>query len=94
MQRVFILLITILAVCSGNAQKKYSIPAYTAYAMPVEKEEDILFNKKDSSLIWNDSHQKIEFHFNSRKQDSININLFLICIIFIKIVDNLQLNIH
>ena len=77
MQRVFILLITILAVCSGNAQKKYSIPAYTAYAMPVEKEEDILFNKKDSSLIWNDSHQKIEFHFNSRKQDSININLFL-----------------
>jgi FKBP-type peptidyl-prolyl cis-trans isomerase len=76
MHRYLFLIIGFFSFCLLQGQKVYNIPGYTAYIVPNEKEEDILFNKKDSSLLWNDPHQKIEFYFNSRKQDSLNINLF------------------
>lgn len=77
MQRYIILIVCVLSFIFLNAQKIYTIPAFTAYAVPYEKEEDILFNKKDSTLIWNDAHQKIEFYFKNGKQGSVNINLFV-----------------
>ena len=58
-----------------SAQKTVTIPAFTAYAIPAEKEEDALFSKKDHSLQWKDAKQKIEFHFYVPNPGDIDINL-------------------
>ncbi|MDE3143525.1 MAG: DUF5077 domain-containing protein, partial [Bacteroidota bacterium] len=75
MQRYFTFIICLVFSSVLSAQKNVSIPAFTAYAVPAENEEDDLFDKKDSSLEWKDENQKIEFHFFIRDTGSININL-------------------
>ena len=49
------------------AQKKYSIPAFTGYAIPLEKsnedDESILFSEKDGLHNWENKNQQIHYHF-------------------------------
>ncbi len=75
MLRYFTLLICLFVSSVLFAQKNVNIPAFTGYAVPAENDEDLFFNKKDSSVEWKDANQKIEFHFFIRDTGTININL-------------------
>jgi FKBP-type peptidyl-prolyl cis-trans isomerase len=57
------------------AQETVTIPAFTAYAVPAEKDETSLFGKKDQSLIWKDAKEKIEFHFYVPNAGTIDLSL-------------------
>ena len=73
-----ILITSLLVLLSSHfllAQQTVAIPAYTAYAVPAEKEETSLFSKKDQSLIWKDAKEKIEFHFYVPNAGDIELSL-------------------
>ena len=75
MKKYFVFVFCFLVIENLFAQKSVTIPAYTAYAVPAENDEDDLFSKNDSSLIWNDVHQKVEFYFYANSPGYFNINI-------------------
>ena len=75
MRKHFILFICLFIASEIFSQKSVNIPAFNAYAIPAEKDEDALFSKKDKSLQWKDTKQKIEFHFYIPNAGDIDITL-------------------
>ncbi|MBS1509895.1 MAG: DUF3472 domain-containing protein [Bacteroidetes bacterium] len=61
------------------AQTVQHIPAYTAYAVPVEEsnedDESNIFSQKDGIQHWSDPAQQIQFYFNLRQAGQLNLAL-------------------
>ncbi len=49
-----------------------SIPAYTGYAVPAEKDESI-FSEKNAGLHWSDAKQTISYSFYIRQAGDLTI---------------------
>ncbi|MEO8172599.1 MAG: DUF3472 domain-containing protein [Sediminibacterium sp.] len=64
------LLFSFLFISSGA--QSVSIPAYTGYAVPGEKEESI-FSEKNGGLHWTDAKQTISYSFYIRKAGDLSI---------------------
>jgi len=75
MSRYLVLICFLFITLKIAAQKTVTIPAFTAYAIPAENEEDALFSKKDHSLQWQDGKERIEFHFYIPNPCDIEVNL-------------------
>jgi hypothetical protein len=58
-------------IISANAQT-VSIPGYTGYAVPAEKDES-LFSEKNGGLHWSDAKQTISYSFYIRKAGDLAI---------------------
>ena len=78
-----LLVIAFLLFCSRNlsAQSVYSIPAFTGYAIPLEKsnedDESNLFSEKDGLHNWEDKAQQIHYYFYLKNTGSLNLSLLL-----------------
>lgn len=76
-------LLTLLLLLSitVNAQTSFSIPGYTAYAVPVEETdsagESKLFTKQNGIQNWSNSNQQIQFYFNIRSIGLLELSLFI-----------------
>lgn len=64
-----------------KSQPAISIPAYTAYAVPVEKsneeDESNMFTVKDGLHNWTDNKQQIQFYFKILHTGQLNLSLLL-----------------
>ena len=64
-----------------KSQTGVSIPAFTAYAVPVEKsnedDESNMFSLKDGLHNWIDTKQKIQFFFKLRTTGRLSLSLKL-----------------
>lgn len=69
----YCLFILAFFVTQLNAQT-ISIPAYTGYASPVEKEESNMFSEKNG-LHWTNPQQQISYSFYLRKAGDLSINM-------------------
>ena len=60
-------LLLILFYGNTKSQVRFLIPAYTAYAVPAEKDneeqESAMFSKENGLQYWTDSQQQIQFYF-------------------------------
>lgn len=56
----------LLISVAGSAQQ-FTIPAFTGYAVPVEKGNENLFSEKNGLQNWVDTRQKISYYFFVRK---------------------------
>ena len=69
------------AVHFSYGQQIVSIPAYTAYAVPVEESNDDgesnLFSEKEGLHNWADTKQQIQFYFNIRNAGKLNLSLLI-----------------
>ena len=68
----FLLTICISSVLSAQT---VSIPAYTGYATPAEKEESVLFSEKNGVQQWKDANQQIRYFFYVRKPGKLSMAL-------------------
>lgn len=80
MQKNILFIICLLACAgSGFAQSSYTIPAYTAYAVPAEATDtsgnSILFEEKTGLHNWTDARQTIHFFFKIRNKGSLTLSL-------------------
>ncbi|MEN9685052.1 MAG: hypothetical protein RLZZ28_838, partial [Bacteroidota bacterium] len=57
-----------------NAQK-YTIPAFTGYAVPAENEEESLFSEKYGLHNWKNTEQQISYHFYLRSKGELTLTL-------------------
>ncbi len=77
---VFIWL-SLLSYCTVRSQTGVSIPAYSAYAVPVEEsneeDESKLFSVKNGLQNWTDPKQQIQFYFKIRNTGDLHFFLLL-----------------
>lgn len=73
MPRSIIFLLFSLLIISASAQT-ISIPGYTGYAVPAEKNESV-FSEKNGGLHWSDAKQAISYSFYIRKAGDLSIAL-------------------
>jgi len=73
MLRSFLFFLTIFFATIVSAQT-VTIPGYTGYAVPAEKDESSMFSEKNG-LHWTDANQKITYFFYSRKAGDLTISL-------------------
>jgi FKBP-type peptidyl-prolyl cis-trans isomerase len=68
-------------VNSLHAQTSYSIPAFTGYAIPLEKsnedDESNLFNVKYGLHNWENKNQQIHYYFYVRNTGALNLAILL-----------------
>jgi FKBP-type peptidyl-prolyl cis-trans isomerase len=64
-----------------TAQHSFSIPAFTGYATPLEKEtedgDSELFNEKTGVVNWHDKNQQLHYYFYLKHAGQLNITLFI-----------------
>ncbi len=75
MQRCILFFLGLTISFALTAQTTVSIPAYTAYAVPAEKNEEDMFSDKTGLSGWSNPKQKIEFHFYLRDTGKLVLNL-------------------
>lgn len=73
MQRFIILFVFVFSFQILSAQKVVTIPAFTAYAIPAENDEEDLFDAKEKFLHWNLKEQSIQFNFNIKNAGTLDI---------------------
>src|SRR5579863_4237306 len=73
-----------MIICLANktfAQNAYSIPAFTGYAIPIEKisedDKSNLFNENAGVENWWDQSQKLHYYFFVKNEGLLNISLLL-----------------
>ena len=70
-----LLLILTISISSCLTAQVVTIPAYTGYAIPVEKEESSLFSEKNGLQQWKDADQQIQYFFYVRKPGKLSVAL-------------------
>ncbi|HLK27484.1 MAG TPA: DUF3472 domain-containing protein [Puia sp.] len=78
----FILLGLLISFANNlSAQNVYSIPAFTGYAIPLEKsnedDESNLFSVKYGLHNWENKNQQIHYYFYLRNAGSLNLSLLI-----------------
>ena len=77
----FLTLLIILFSGTVKSQSSFSIPAYTAYAVPAEKDneeqESSMFSRENGLQYWTDSKQQIQFYFRIRHTGRLDLGLSL-----------------
>lgn len=80
-QYASVMLFSLLLTFRLNAQTQVSVPAYTAYALPVEQstedDESNIFSVKDGLHNWTDTRQQIQFYFKLRNRGNLQLALLL-----------------
>ncbi len=74
MLRTFLCIITAFFTITVNAQT-ITIPAYTGYAVPAEKDESSMFSEKNGVQNWTDTKQHLTYFFYIRKAGDLTIGL-------------------
>ena len=69
---LFIILISITVAISAQT---VTIPAYTGYAVPSEKDESNMFSEKNGLQQWTDTKQQLSYFFYIRKAGNLSISL-------------------
>lgn len=76
-----IMLFSLLFTGGLNAQTRVSVPAYTAYALPIEQstedDESNIFSAKDGLHNWTDTRQQIQFYFKLRNRGNLQLALLI-----------------
>ena len=64
-----------------KAQSSYTIPAYTAYAVPAEEMNDDgeskMFSNENGVQNWTNTDQKLQFFFKIRSKGMLQLSLLL-----------------
>lgn len=60
---ILFFLVSCLSVVTSFSQNAFSIPAFTGYAVPAEKEEESLFQADKGLVHWSDLNQEIQYFF-------------------------------
>ena len=80
MKKALSILLLLIVVCTANAQQ-VSIPAYTAYATPMEENnedgESKMFTLSDGLHNWTDAKQFVQFFFRIRTKGKLDLSLFI-----------------
>ena len=84
MQKTLSSILIIFSLLLHNTVKSQigiSIPAFTAYAVPVEKsnedDESDMFSVKDGLHNWTDTKQQIQFYFKIRNRGDLQLSLLI-----------------
>ncbi len=76
-----LILIILLFHHTAKSQTGISIPAFTAYAVPVENsnedDESNMFSEKTGLKNWTDAKQQIQFYFKIRNRGSLLLSLLV-----------------
>ncbi len=77
----FIIVFNLAFTVIVKSQNIYSIPAFTAYAIPAEEnnneDESKLFSQKNGLHNWTNTKQEIQFYFNLRNIGNLSLSLLL-----------------
>ena len=68
-------LILAIGLASCLSAQTVTIPAYTGYALPAEKEDDLLFSEKSGVQHWTDASQEILYFFYLHKTCKLSVAL-------------------
>ena len=76
-----LIIFSLLLHSTVKSQTGISIPAFTAYAVPVEKsnedDESDMFSVKDGLHNWTDTKQQIQFYFKIRNRGDLQLSLLI-----------------
>ena len=79
-RRKGISLLLLMIICCGANAQQVSIPAYTAYATPLEHNdedgESKMFTLSKGLQNWTDTKQQIHFFFRIRTAGKLELSLF------------------
>ncbi len=76
MRRIVLLLLFVsCSIFKIGAQNTYSIPANTGYAVPVENDEDLLFQQGKGVHNWTDLKQELQYYFYIKSIGTLTIEL-------------------
>ncbi len=74
-------IILLLFLTIKISAQTYSIPAFTGYALPLERsnedDESILFSEKDGLHNWTDAGQQLHYYFYLRNTGTLDISFLL-----------------
>src|ERR1035438_3934528 len=80
-QATSLLIIFFLLQNKIAAQKYYTIPAFSGYAIPLEKsnedDESILFSEKEGLNHWENKNQQIHYHFYLQSTGLLQLALYI-----------------
>lgn len=68
-------LLLAIGLASCLSAQTITIPAYTGYAVPAEKEDDLLFSEKSGVQHWTDASQEILYFFYLHKTGKLSVAL-------------------